>query len=64
MNGKKMKNLKKLWKMNLHVRLVHRPSRCGRKEWHHWSHHHKRCNHQGLHLWDQQMHPKNKQDWR
>jgi hypothetical protein len=56
----KMK-MNKLWRMNiLRLRQVHRPSRCGRKRWHHQSHHHKRCNHQGLHLWDRMMHLKNK----
>ena len=62
MNGKKMKNLKKLWKMNL-LRLsqVHRPSKYGKRRWHHHQrHHHKMCNHLGLHPWDRQMHLKNK----
>ena len=60
MNGKKMKNLKKLWKMNLlHLRQVYSPGRCGKKRWHHhWNHHHKMCNHLGLHPRDQMMHPK------
>ena len=36
MNGKKMKNLKKLWKMNLlHLSQAHRSSRYGKRRWHH-----------------------------
>jgi hypothetical protein len=36
MNGKKMKNLRNLWKMNLLRQIrAHRPNRCGRKRWHH-----------------------------
>ena len=30
----------------------------------HWSDKRSKCNHQGLHLWDQLMHPKNKHEWR
>ena len=60
MNGK-MKNLKRLWKMNLlRLRQVHSPSRCGKKRWHHHqSHHHKMCSHLGLQHWDWMMHPMN-----
>ena len=58
MNERKMKNL---WKTNLlHQNQVHSPSGCGKKRWHdHQSHHHKMCNHLGLHRWDQMMHPRN-----
>ena len=63
MNGKKMKNLKKLWKMNLlHLSQTHRPSRYGKRRWHHHQRHrHKMCSHLGLHRWDQMMHPKSEE---
>ena len=55
-----MRNLKNSWKMSLLcLSQVHRPSRYGKRRWHHQSHHHKRCNHQGLYLRDRMMHPKN-----
>ena len=58
MNGRKMKNQ---WKMNLlRLRPVHRQSRYGRKRWCHLCQHHKKCNHQGLHLRDRMIHQKNK----
>ena len=62
MNGKKMKSLKRLWKMNLlRLRSVHRWSKYGKKRWHHHqNHHHKRCNHQDLYLWDWLMDLENK----
>ena len=65
MNGKKMKNLKKLWKMNLLCLIqVHKPRRYGKRRWHHHQRHcHKMCSHLGLHHWDQMMHPKSQESF-
>ena len=54
--GIKMRNLKKLYP--LHQSHVHRPSRYGKRRWHHLNHCHKMCSHPGLHCWDRMMHPK------
>ena len=60
---RKMRNLKKLWKMNvLHQSHVHRPSRYGKRRWHHHQRQrHKMCSHLGLHRWDWMMHPKSEE---
>ena len=43
-DGKKMKNLKKLWKMNiLRLSQAHRPSRYGKRRWHHHQRYVTRC---------------------
>jgi hypothetical protein len=55
MDGRKMKNPRNL----LCPSQVHRLSRYGKRRWHHYSHYHKRCDDQGLHLWDWMMHLKN-----
>ena len=57
-----VRNLKKLWKKNLLcLSQAHRPSRYGKRRWHHHQrHHHKMCSYLGLHRWDRMMHPKSK----
>ena len=61
--GAKMRNLKNLWKMNLLcLSQVHKPSRYGKRRWHHHQRHrHKMCSHLGLHRWERMMHPKSEE---
>ena len=46
----------------LRLSQVHRPSRYGKRRWHHHQRHcHKMCSHLGLHHWDRMMHPKSEE---